>query len=356
MGSCFIMMPFGGDFDAYYRRVLRQAVEASGNEPVRADEIYSSRAVIDDVCRGIAAANVCIADVSGRNPNVAYELGLAHALGKPVVLLAQDAADVPFDFQHLRVLIYDSSASDWEQQLSSRVTSTILEIQKSPDDHRALPTEIVGGLGHEAELAQDHLRRIYLASAFDYYRTNRIYFNERGDAHIKTSWEVTARSQMFLMCHHLASDKPGRIEVNRVHDMNAAVDLDWIETGSGPNWLQYFPLLRIFKEPGDEFTMSTDVFAENYTDFDSLFDNGETTIGSQALERDIRYLGRQDYLYFPRTERFSGLAAEYLIHPDEAKVGQREAVMAEGDYYRLRLVYDWGEPHQTASYAKLLLQ
>jgi len=76
---------------------------------LRADDIFDNRAIIDDIVRLIRQADVIIADLTTRNPNVLYELGRAHEMGKECVLLTQDIEDVPFDLRHLRVIVYSTS-------------------------------------------------------------------------------------------------------------------------------------------------------------------------------------------------------------------------------------------------------
>ena len=60
-----------------------------------------------DIWSAIHAARVVVADCTGRNPNVFYEIGLAHAIGRQTILIAQSLRDVPFDLRSLRVIIYD---------------------------------------------------------------------------------------------------------------------------------------------------------------------------------------------------------------------------------------------------------
>ncbi len=72
----------------------------------RADDFFSVNSIMEDIWSGINAAKVVIADCTGRNPNVFYEIGLAHTLGKPVVLIAQSNEDVPFDLKAIRYIEY----------------------------------------------------------------------------------------------------------------------------------------------------------------------------------------------------------------------------------------------------------
>jgi hypothetical protein len=68
---------------------------------------------MDQIWHGISTAKVLVAELTERNPNVLYELGLAHALKKPVVLVSSTEKDVPFDLQHIRVIYYDVMDPFW---------------------------------------------------------------------------------------------------------------------------------------------------------------------------------------------------------------------------------------------------
>jgi hypothetical protein len=104
MQKCFVIMPFGGYFDGYYNQVIRPALTNLRIDCIRGDEIYGTGVIINDVYDAICEADFCIADVIDRNPNVNYELGMAHAIGKPAILITQRIEDVPFDYKHLRLI------------------------------------------------------------------------------------------------------------------------------------------------------------------------------------------------------------------------------------------------------------
>src|SRR5262249_44363857 len=78
--ACFVICPFDEIHNRYYDRVYRRAIEAAGLEPQRADDVYRPGAVIADIWTAIKSARALVAELSGRNPNVFYELGLAHAI------------------------------------------------------------------------------------------------------------------------------------------------------------------------------------------------------------------------------------------------------------------------------------
>jgi len=84
-------------------------------------------------------AKLILADLTGKNPNVFYELGLAHAITKPAILIAESIDDVPFDLRALRILEYDKNRPSWGEILQGNITNAIKETLKSPLD-AVLPT------------------------------------------------------------------------------------------------------------------------------------------------------------------------------------------------------------------------
>ena len=95
--SCFVIMPFSPTYETEYERIIRPAVEAAGLACIRADEIYSKPQITADIWKSLRAARIVIAELTGKNSNVLYEVGLAHALGKPVIIITRNEDDVPFD-------------------------------------------------------------------------------------------------------------------------------------------------------------------------------------------------------------------------------------------------------------------
>lgn len=99
------MMPFDAAFNPVYDSI-RQAADSVGLRCRRADDIWENAAIIQDVVSLIDRSRVVICDCSGRNPNVFYEAGIAHALGREVILITQSEHDIPFDLRHLRYIRY----------------------------------------------------------------------------------------------------------------------------------------------------------------------------------------------------------------------------------------------------------
>src|SRR6185437_2028581 len=99
------MMPFDAGFTAVYDSLTATAKKV-GLRCRRADDIWENPAIIQDIVSLIDRSRVVICDCTGRNPNVFYEAGIAHTLGRDVVLLTQHGADIPFDIHHLRYIPY----------------------------------------------------------------------------------------------------------------------------------------------------------------------------------------------------------------------------------------------------------
>jgi hypothetical protein len=133
--TCFVMMPFAEPLSGYYATICRQLKKA-GLTAVRADtEIFGTGKIIDQIWAGINRAKVLVAELTGRNPNVLYELGLAHALHKPVVLISSNEGDVPFDVRHVRVIYYDEMTGPfWGGKLIAKVAESIVSAIKNPKE------------------------------------------------------------------------------------------------------------------------------------------------------------------------------------------------------------------------------
>lgn len=119
-----VMMPFGREFDPVFEAVKRACASAA-LRCLRADDIWEESAIIQDIFNLVFRAQVVVVDFTGKNPNVMYETGIAHTLGKHVVPISQSLDDVPFDITHHRVLKYLPNAEGLgrlESSLSSKLT------------------------------------------------------------------------------------------------------------------------------------------------------------------------------------------------------------------------------------------
>ncbi len=130
--TCFVAMPFHSLFESEYERVICPAIEEVGLDCVRGDEIYTEQAIVQDIWKSIRKARVIVAELSGRNPNVMSETGLAHAIGKPIIMLTRDQKDVPFDLRALRYIYYDPNNPFWGDDLRKELTKLLRKVLESP--------------------------------------------------------------------------------------------------------------------------------------------------------------------------------------------------------------------------------
>jgi CheY-like chemotaxis protein len=130
--NAFVIMPFREPFNSYYVDVFTRAIRAAGLRPVRADEIDKQGAIVNQIWQGINESRVCIAEVTTRNPNVMYELGLAHAVSKPVVQIAQEEDDLPFDLRHHRFILYKPRGPRWKERLIDNIRRQLIAAVNDP--------------------------------------------------------------------------------------------------------------------------------------------------------------------------------------------------------------------------------
>jgi hypothetical protein len=129
-GQCFVIMPFAATFSEVYT-AIRRAMEAPdlNFRCGRADELFGGHEIMTDILGEIARAEVVIADLTGRNPNVFYELGITHMTkdARRVLLIAQNIDDVPFDLRPYRCIVYAPDATGL-RELTQRLSTSAREV------------------------------------------------------------------------------------------------------------------------------------------------------------------------------------------------------------------------------------
>jgi len=104
--KAFIIMPYDDEFDAVYTHVIRPALKEAGYQVARADTKLDQQNILRDIVEGIHGAKLIVADLTALNANVMYELGLAHGLGTPTVMITQALDTTPFDLRQYRIHTY----------------------------------------------------------------------------------------------------------------------------------------------------------------------------------------------------------------------------------------------------------
>lgn len=120
-------MPFDAGFTDIYQFGIKGACEDADIYCERVDEQIFLGSMLDRIYNQISKSDILVADMTGRNPNVFYEVGYAHALGKNVILLTQNAEDIPFDLKHFPHIVYDKTISKLRPELAKRLAHIIRE-------------------------------------------------------------------------------------------------------------------------------------------------------------------------------------------------------------------------------------
>jgi hypothetical protein len=123
---CFVIMPFKLSHSSIlWDSILKPVIEEAGFLPQRADVVHSVGQIIDDITHLLEEAHVVVADITGENPNVMYELGYAHALGKNTIIICSSDGEgkiddkVPFDIRGMRIYQYNAwKAPEFRKELS----------------------------------------------------------------------------------------------------------------------------------------------------------------------------------------------------------------------------------------------
>jgi CheY-like chemotaxis protein len=132
--SCFVLMPFGQPWSGRLWKHLLALIEGAGFDCKRADMTYGPD-VLEDIWTSICESSVVVADLSGCNPNVMYEMGIVHTVGRPSVLLTQTVDKLPFDFRRYRVLSYEDNTDGFQRlatELPIYLEKAIAERKREP--------------------------------------------------------------------------------------------------------------------------------------------------------------------------------------------------------------------------------
>ena len=117
----FVLMPFEKKFNDIYKFGIKQTCAELDAYCERVDEQIFSERILDRIYNQISKADLIIADMTGRNANVFYEVGYSHAINKNVILLTQESEDIPFDLKHFPHIIYNGEIDKLKESLSTRI-------------------------------------------------------------------------------------------------------------------------------------------------------------------------------------------------------------------------------------------
>jgi len=155
---CFVIMPFSStdtcskeEWTAIFEELIKPAVARAGYDCRRADALRGN--VVKEILEDLSAAWVVIADLTDRNPNVFYELGVRHALRDRTVLIAQDRAAIPFDLQAYANHVYRWQDDDGREEFERRVHELLKDVDIDPERSDNPVSDFLGGADHHGRRA-----------------------------------------------------------------------------------------------------------------------------------------------------------------------------------------------------------
>jgi len=125
-----VFMPFADELSPVYEDHLKSVAQKLDKTIARADDFFTNEQIVNEIWTALVSTKLVIADCTQRNPNVFYEIGLAHAIGKPAILITQNSNDIPFDLRHRRYLQYELTPrgmNSFEESLEKTIINVLAE-------------------------------------------------------------------------------------------------------------------------------------------------------------------------------------------------------------------------------------
>ncbi len=185
--SVFIAMCFEEHLTHVYHRVVKPVLESFGFSCLRADEISAPGIILEQINEAIRASDLILCDLTFENPNVLFELGLAYALEKPIIMISQQPSSVPFDVRHMRILMYEDTKLgllDFREELGPFLLSLY---------PRAPKTSPAATVLREFRVTKDNLREQQEALLSPSPQLRRYAIKFLGDFKDTTSYGTIAR-------------------------------------------------------------------------------------------------------------------------------------------------------------------
>jgi nucleoside 2-deoxyribosyltransferase len=217
----FVLMPFDQIFDDRYRLGMKETAKELGILAERVDEQIYREGILDRIYRQIEVADVVVADMTGKNPNVFYEVGYAHAKGKLTILLTSDADDIPFDLKHRRHVVYGESISTLRERLKQELEWAKAEVENVRNSRIKVSARTTGGelkktthMAHgevlfTIDLSNDSKRSSSEVDALYFYCTKRWTVQQDGRECAWTESDLPAFSKRSFLALPVRRLPPG---------------------------------------------------------------------------------------------------------------------------------------------------
>lgn len=197
----FVIMPFDESFDDVYKLGIKDAAKKVGIITERLDEQIFIEGMLERIYRQIEIADIVIADMTGKNPNVFYELGFAHAKEKICILITDKAEDIPFDLKHRQHIVHNNHISVLKDELIKHLEWAKSEVEKVRQSQIRLVTKESGSLEtdeYHAKATVEFQFDMYNDSTLHSTEIHSIYFYSGKDWSIKQNNITCARTDSDL--------------------------------------------------------------------------------------------------------------------------------------------------------------
>jgi len=176
--TAFVFMPFRDELQEVYTSGIKETLEELGWTCHRSDEKFDTPEIVCTICKGAQEASLIIADLTGRNPNVFLEVGLAFGLEKYVALLSQNSQDIPFDTRTFRAIMYNPHNP---LNLKQRIRTLARTIKAPPKLHKESPEatiEIARRRREHSSRLKDEVLKPWLSKVGEYCKIGVTYSYE----------------------------------------------------------------------------------------------------------------------------------------------------------------------------------
>lgn len=153
-----MIMPFGQEVvDTVYKRCVKPICDELDLEIRHAGELFGTTPIYNDILREIQDATIIVADISGRNPNVFYELGIAHTIkqDRTIIITNDGFESAPFDVQHFRIIGYEDTITggdEFKESLNKTIIGLLEDILTQKSDEFALVFQVCDSFGNLGNL------------------------------------------------------------------------------------------------------------------------------------------------------------------------------------------------------------
>lgn len=229
--KCFVIMPISdqgnypkGHFTYVYEQIFKPAIEEAGYEPYRVDEDKISTPIINKIFDAIQNCPMAICDLSNRNPNVLYELGLRQAYDKPVVLVQDEKTEKIFDVAGINTIQYSSNRL-YENVIEARVAIKEAILSMKEGKGNSIVKIVKAETAHisSEELSKDDKVEIMLSNILSQLQYMRNELKKKERIYIKDAYVNSTEFRTVLKDNILSEDIKDAI--NSIE--NFGIDVEW---------------------------------------------------------------------------------------------------------------------------------